>query len=144
MPNSWKTVINYMEIWLSIHERDMICIDEFMYLYCLKESKQFGYYEFMPWKRKSRVVVNFPSSFCNWKSRYSFISGSGWETPSDEFWGEFPMLLRRWETPILSVLSLSFLASLSFNTYLDHLLFVPFFYFGVIYITSPFVAVGNL
>jgi len=144
MPNSWKTIINYMEIWLSIHEGDMICIDEFMYLYCLKESKQFGYYEFVTWNRKSRVVVNFPSSFCNWKSRYSFIFDSDWATPFDEFWGEFPMLLCRSETPILSVLSLSFLASLSFNTYPDHLLFVPFSYFGVIYITSPFVAIGNL
>ena len=44
MPNSWRIVISCMEIWLAAIERDMIKVDEFTYLYCLKESKEHGYY----------------------------------------------------------------------------------------------------
>ena len=39
--------------------------------------------------------------FGYWKSRYFFVSGDGWETLSDDFWGDVPRLLRRWETPLL-------------------------------------------
>ena len=41
--------------------------------------------------------MGFPSSFRDWKSRYFFISRTGWETSSDDFWGEVPRLLRKWE-----------------------------------------------
>lgn len=37
---------------------------------------------------------------------YFFISGDGWKTLFDEFWGEIPMLLCRWETSQIGVLSL--------------------------------------
>ena len=79
----------------------MLTINEFVHLYRLKESKEFGYYEFIPWDRKSRLVVDLPSSFRYWKSRYFFVSGDGWETLSNDFWGDVPRLLRRWETPLL-------------------------------------------
>ena len=81
----------------------MITINEFVHLYSLKESKEFGYYEFLPWDRKSRLIVDLLSSFRYWKSRYFFVSGDGWETLSDDFWGDIPRLLRRWETPLLGV-----------------------------------------
>ena len=45
--------------------------------------------------------MGFPSSFHDWKSRYFFISRTGWETSSDDFWGEVPRLLRKWEVPAL-------------------------------------------
>ena len=48
MPNSWRIVISCMEIWLAVTEGDMIRVDEFKYLYCLKESKEYVYYELMP------------------------------------------------------------------------------------------------
>ena len=73
----------------------------FVHLYRLKESKEFGYYEFIPWDRKSRLVADLPLFFRYWKSRYFFMSGDGWETLSDDFWGVVPRLLRRWETPLL-------------------------------------------
>ena len=81
----------------------MITLNEFNHLYRLKESKEFGYYEFVPWDRSSRLVVDLPSSFYYWKSRYFFVSGDGWETLSDDFWGNVPRLLRRWETPHIGV-----------------------------------------
>ena len=43
MPNSWRIVVNYMEIWLATNE-DMIKVDELVHLYRLKESKEYGYY----------------------------------------------------------------------------------------------------
>ena len=49
MPNSWKIVISYMVIWTTIADRDMITLNEFIYLYRLKESKEFEYYELVPW-----------------------------------------------------------------------------------------------
>ena len=42
---------------------DMIHLDEFVFLYHLKESKEFGYYELVPWDKKARLIVNLPSLF---------------------------------------------------------------------------------
>ena len=77
MPNSWRIVISCMVIWTIIADGDMITLNEFVHLYHLKESKEFGYYKFVPWNRKSRLVVDLPSSFHNWKSRFFFMSGNG-------------------------------------------------------------------
>lgn len=60
MPKSWRTVISCMMIWLIANDGDMIRIKELLHLYCLKESKQFGYYELITWDRKARVIVDFP------------------------------------------------------------------------------------
>jgi len=79
----------------------MITLNEFLFLYCLKASTHYGYFELLPWDRKSRIVRDFPSFFCDWKSQYFFISGTGWETLSDDFWGEVSRLLRKWEVPVL-------------------------------------------
>ena len=62
-PNSGRIVICCMVIWTTIADGDMITINEFVHLYCLNESKEFGYYEFVPWDRKSRLIVDLPSSF---------------------------------------------------------------------------------
>ena len=101
MSNSWRIVISCMVIWTTIANGDMITLNEFIYLYHLKETKEFGYYEFVLWDRRSRLVVDLPSSFRYWKSRYFFVLSDGWETLSDDFWGNVPRLLRRWETPHL-------------------------------------------
>ena len=95
-----------MTIWLIVNDGDMIRMNELLHLYRLKESKQFGYYELVPWDRKARLVVDFPSSFRHWKSKFFFISSSGWETSSDDFQGDIPRLLRRWEVPKLGALFL--------------------------------------
>ena len=47
----------------------------------------------------------FPSFFRDWKSRYFVISRSGWESLSDDFWGEILRLLRKWEVPALGAYS---------------------------------------
>ena len=66
-------------------EGDVIRLDELLYLYHLKESKEFGYYELVPWDRKVCLIANLPLSFRYWKSRYFFVSRDGWETLSDNF-----------------------------------------------------------
>ena len=48
MPNSWRIVISYMVIWMTIADGDMITLNEFAHLYCLKESKEVGYFELVP------------------------------------------------------------------------------------------------
>ena len=48
MPNSWRIIVSCMVIWATIADGDMITINEFVHLYRLKESKEFGYYEFVP------------------------------------------------------------------------------------------------
>ena len=63
MPNSWRIVISCMVIWTIIADEDMITLNEFVYLNCLKESKEFGYYELVPWDRRSQLIVDLPSSF---------------------------------------------------------------------------------
>ena len=49
MPNSWRIVVSYMGIWLVAMDGDMLRIDELVYLYRLKASKEYGYYELVPW-----------------------------------------------------------------------------------------------
>ena len=101
-----------MEIWLATTEGDMIKVDELVYLYRLKESKEHGYYELVPWERRTRIVRDLPSSFRYWKSRFFFVSGDDWETPSSEVWGDLPRLLCRWGTLSLGAsLLLSILCS---------------------------------
>ena len=63
MPNSWRIFISYMVIWMTISDGDMLTVNEFVHLYRLKESKEFGYYKFVPLDRKSHLVANFSSSF---------------------------------------------------------------------------------
>ena len=65
-------------------DRDMIKLDKFVHLYRLKESKEFRFYELVAWDRKSRLIVNLPSSLRYWKSRYFFMFGDGWETLSED------------------------------------------------------------
>ena len=89
-----------------VTEGDMIRLDEFVFLYSLKESKEFGYYELIPWDRKSRLVVNLPSSFHYWKSKYFFVFGDGWETLLNDFCGDVPRLECRWGTLKLGASSL--------------------------------------
>ena len=63
MPNSWRIVISCMEIWLVATEEDMIRVEKFTYLYRLKEFKEYGYYELVPWVRKAKIVTDLSSSF---------------------------------------------------------------------------------
>lgn len=84
MLNSWRIVINCMEIWMIVTKGDMIKLDEFIHLYRLTKLKEFGYYKLVPWVRKARIMVDLPSSFQYWKSRYFFVLGDGWETPSKD------------------------------------------------------------
>ena len=83
MPNSWRIMVNCMEIWLATNE-DMIKVGELIHLYRLKESKEYGYYELVPWARKARIVRGLPSSFRYWKSCFFFVSGNDFETPTRE------------------------------------------------------------
>ena len=98
MPNSWRIVVSCIEIWLATTDRDMIKVDELVYLYRLKPSKEHGYYELVPWERRTRIVQDLPSSFRYWKSQFFFVSEDDWETPFDKVWGDLPRLLRRWRT----------------------------------------------
>ena len=74
MPNSWRIVVSCMEIWLVATNGNMIEVDELVYLYCLKESKEYRYYKLVPWERRTRIVRDLPSSFRYWKSRFFFMS----------------------------------------------------------------------
>ena len=103
-----------MVIWTTISDGDMLMVNEFVHLYRLKESREFGYYEFVPWDRKSHLVADLPSSFHYWKSRYFFVSGDGWETLSDDLWGDVRRLLCRWETPLLGAFALQEMLLFSF------------------------------
>ena len=48
MPNSWRIVVSCMGIWLAAMDGDMLRVDELVYLYRLKASKEYGYYELVP------------------------------------------------------------------------------------------------
>ena len=94
MPNLWRIVVNCMEICLATNE-DMIKVSELVHLYRLKKSKEYGYYELVPWARRARIVRGLPLSFRYWKSCFFFMSGDNFETPASEAWGDVPRLLHR-------------------------------------------------
>ena len=48
---------------MAVIEGETIRVDEFTYLYRLKESKENGYYKLMPWVWKARIITDLPSSF---------------------------------------------------------------------------------
>ena len=75
MPNSWRIVVSCMGIWLAATDGDMIRVDKLDYLYHLKESKEHGYYEPMPWERRTRIVRDLPFSFRYWTPQFFFVSG---------------------------------------------------------------------
>ena len=62
MPNSCRILVNCMEIWLAANE-DMIKVGELIHLCSLKELKEYGYYELVPWVKRARIVRGLPSSF---------------------------------------------------------------------------------
>ena len=62
MPNSWKIVVSCMGIWLVTTNGGMLKVDELVYLYRLKESKEHGYYELVPWQWRTKIVKGLPSS----------------------------------------------------------------------------------
>ena len=113
VPNSWRIVVNCMEIWLAAN-RDMIKVGEPVHMYRLKESKEYGYYELVPWGRKTRIVKGLPSSFKYWKSRFFFVSGDDFKTPSSRDWGDVSRLLCRWGTLTLGVLVFLLVSSFLF------------------------------
>ena len=84
-----------MEIWLVAIDRDMIKVDKLVHLYRLKESKEYGNYELVPWLWEARIVRDLSSSFQYWKSRFFFVSGDNFETLFGEVWGDVLRLLRR-------------------------------------------------
>lgn len=46
-----------------VTEGDVIQVDELLYLYHLKKSKEFRYYKLVPWDRKAKLIGTLPSSF---------------------------------------------------------------------------------
>ena len=102
-------MVSCMGIWLAAMDEDMLRIDELVYLYRLKASKEYEYYELVPWERSTRIVRGLRSSFRYWKSRFFFVSGDNFETPSGGVWGELPRLHRRWGTPTLGASMFFFL-----------------------------------
>ena len=123
MPNSWRIVVNCTEVWLAV-VGDMIKVGELVHMYRLKESKEYGYYELVPWERKTRIVKGILSSFKCWKSRFFFVSGDDFETPSSKEWGDVPRLLRRWGTPTLGA-----------SVFLP----VPVFFLSVVFVVDSYL-----
>ena len=79
MPNSWQIIISCVIVWMSANNGDVIKKDEFLHFYCLRKSKDPSYYEFKPWDRALRLILDYPSSLRNWKPNFFFVSGNGWE-----------------------------------------------------------------
>ena len=84
-----------------VNDGNFIKVDEFFYLYRLMESKLKGYWEFRPWDRKLKMVLDSPSSHRDWKQRFFFISGEGWGFLQNENLDEAPIFLCQWETLVV-------------------------------------------
>ena len=87
---------------MSANDGEVIKRDEFLHFYRLRKSNDPSYYEFKPWDRASRLILDYPSSLLNWKPNFFFVSGNGWEfvpredldeAPNFFVVGEFPCLV---------------------------------------------------
>ena len=110
-----------------VNDGDFIKVDEFFYLYRLMESKLKGYWEFRPWYRKLKMVLDSPSSHRDWKQRFFFISGEGWGFLQNENLDEAPIFLCQWETLVFGA---SFCAPLFLSFHfvpIINLLYIFFF-----------------
>ena len=107
--NSWQIVICFMVVWMSTNDGDVIKKDDFLHFYHLRKSKDHGYYEFKPWDRASRLILDSSSFLRNWKPNF-FISGSSGEFVPGEDLDEAPKFFCSWGTPVFSA---SFLFVLS-------------------------------
>nr|XP_023898864.1 uncharacterized protein LOC112010741 [Quercus suber] len=101
MLNSWRIVVSCMVIWLATTDGGMLKVDELVYLYHLKVSKEHGYYEFVPWERRTRIIRGLPSSFRYWKSRFFFVFEDDFKTSSSRVWADLSRLLHWWGAPTL-------------------------------------------
>ena len=62
VPNSWGILVSCIVVWMSANEGNVIMRDEFLHFYRLRNSKDPNYYEFKPWDRASRLILDYPSS----------------------------------------------------------------------------------
>ena len=57
VPNSWWIAISCMVVSMSTIDNDVIKKDKFLHFYCLRKSKDLGYYEFKPWDGASSIIL---------------------------------------------------------------------------------------
>ena len=62
VPNSWRILISCLVVWMPANDVDVIRRDQFLHFYCLRKSKDPGYYVFKLWNRASRLIINYPLS----------------------------------------------------------------------------------
>ena len=75
---------------MSANDGDVIKKDEFLHFYRLRKSKDPGYYEFKPWDRASRLILDYSLFARNWKPNFFFLSSNGWEFVPGEDLDEAP------------------------------------------------------
>ena len=93
---------------MSANEGDVIKRDEFLHFYCLRKSKDPGYYEFKPWDRASGLILDYPTSLRNWKLNFFFVSVNGWEFVAGEDLDKTPKFFRSWGVPVFGASFSSF------------------------------------
>ena len=81
---------------MSANDKDVIRNDEFLHFYRLRKSKDPVYYEFKPWDRASRLIIDYLLSLQNWKPNFFSISGSDWEFIPHEDMDEAPKFFCSW------------------------------------------------
>ena len=91
-------------------------------------SKLKSYWEFRPWDRKLKTVLESPFSYRDWK-RFFFISGEGWETLPNKNLDEAPRFLHQWGTTVSSA-SFSAPFFCFFCSMLGYTFFFFFFFFS--------------
>ena len=60
VPNFWHILVSCMVVWMLANDGDVIRRDEFLHFYHLRKSRDPVYYEFKPWDRASRLILDYP------------------------------------------------------------------------------------
>ena len=62
MPNSWWILVSCMVLWMFVNDGNVIRREKFLHFYHLRKSKDPGYYEFKPWDKDFRLILDYLSS----------------------------------------------------------------------------------
>jgi hypothetical protein len=101
VPNAWRHLVGSAALWAaSSNKKTPLTLNTFCYLFQLKKSPSaVGWWYFSPRDReKEPLLTDVPSGVKDWKDRFFFVGGSGWEFPGYED-DQSPTISREWGSP---------------------------------------------
>jgi hypothetical protein len=111
VPNSWRLLIGCAALWGAMSDgRVSLTKGPFLNQFSVKEAPGgVGWYYFAKRAGEGELVTELPSASKNWKDKFFFVGGDGWELPNWEVGTYVPRIPSGWGVPISNCKLLAFL-----------------------------------